>query len=48
MKVIKRDGHIVDYDPEKIRVAIGKANNEVKGHKKVTYSRYYRRKINGV
>ena len=36
MKVIKRDGHIVDYDPEKIRVAIGKANNEVKGHKKVT------------
>ena len=35
MKVIKRDGHIVDYDPEKIRVAIGKANNEVKGHKKV-------------
>ena len=36
MKVIKRDGHIVDYDPEKIRIAIGKANNEVKGHKKVT------------
>ena len=35
MKVIKRDGHIVDYDPEKIRIAIGKANNEVKGHKKV-------------
>ena len=29
MKIIKRDGTIVDYDPEKIRVAIGKANNEV-------------------
>ena len=36
MKVIKRDGHFVDYDPEKIRIAIGKANNEVKGHKKVS------------
>ena len=30
MKIVKRDGHIVDYDPEKIRVAIGKANNEVR------------------
>ena len=29
MKIIKRDGTIVDYDPEKIKVAIGKANNEV-------------------
>ena len=29
MKIIKRDGTIVDYDPEKIRVAIQKANNEV-------------------
>ncbi len=29
MKVIKRDGHIVDYDKEKIFVAIGKANEEV-------------------
>ena len=36
MKIVKRDGHIVDYDPEKIRIAIGKANNEVKGKKKVT------------
>ena len=36
MKIIKRDGHIVDYDPEKIRVAIGKANNEVKGKDKVS------------
>lgn len=29
MKVIKRDGHVVDYCPEKIEVAIKKANNEV-------------------
>ena len=29
MKVIKRDGKIVEYDREKIRIAIGKANNEV-------------------
>ena len=29
MKVIKRDGHIVDYDKEKILTAINKANNEV-------------------
>ena len=36
MKIIKRDGHIVDYDPEKIRVAIGKANCEVRGKEKVT------------
>lgn len=30
MKIVKRDGHIVDYNAEKIRIAIGKANNEVK------------------
>lgn len=29
MQVIKRDGHIVDYDKEKIITAIGKANDEV-------------------
>jgi len=29
MKVIKRDGHYVDYDREKIRIAIEKANEEV-------------------
>lgn len=29
MKIVKRDGAIVDYDPQKIRVAIQKANNEV-------------------
>ena len=29
MKVIKRDGHMVDYCPEKIEQAIMKANNEV-------------------
>ena len=36
MKIVKRDGHIVDYDPEKIRVAIQKANVEVRGKEKVT------------
>lgn len=36
MKVVKRDGHIVDYDAQKIRDAIGKANNEVRGKEKVT------------
>ena len=30
MKVIKRDGRVVDYDREKISVAIQKANKEVK------------------
>ena len=29
MKVIKRDGHMVDYCPEKIEIAIKKANSEV-------------------
>ena len=36
MKIFKRDGTIVDYDPEKIRVAIGKANNEVSKKEKAT------------
>ena len=30
MKVIKRDGRAVDYDREKIRIAIDKANQEVR------------------
>ncbi len=29
MKVVKRDGRTVEYDPEKIRIAITKANNDV-------------------
>ena len=29
MKIIKREGHIVDYYPEKIEIAIQKANAEV-------------------
>ena len=29
MKVIKRDGHMVDWCPEKVEQAILKANNEV-------------------
>ena len=36
MKIVKRDGHIVDYDQQKIKIAIGKANNEVKGKEKVS------------
>ena len=36
MKVVKRDGHIVDYDQQKIREAIGKANKEVRGKEKAT------------
>ena len=36
MKIVKRDGHIVDYDPAKIRLAIEKANNEVRGREKAT------------
>ena len=36
MKIIKRDGNVVDYDPEKIRVAIGKANNEVAKKERAT------------
>lgn len=36
MKVIKRDGRAVDYDPEKIKVAIGKANEEVIDKEKAT------------
>ena len=29
MKVIKRDGHMVDYCPDKIESAISRANNDV-------------------
>ena len=36
MKIIKRDGSIVDYNPEKIRIAIKKANNEVSRKEKAT------------
>ena len=36
MKVIKRDGRAVEFDRQKIQVAIEKANNEVKGREKAT------------
>ena len=36
MKIIKRDGHIVDYMPEKIENAILKANAEVEEQERVT------------
>ena len=36
MKIIKRDGRVVDYDRQKISIAIEKANQEVKGREKAT------------
>ena len=36
MKVIKRDGRAVDYNREKIEIAIEKANKEVKSKERVT------------
>ncbi len=36
MKIIKRDGRIVDYDRQKIEVAIEKANRDVHGKEKAT------------
>ena len=36
MKIIKRDGHIVDYCPEKIEIAIKKANSEVEEEQQAT------------
>lgn len=36
MKIVKRDGRIVEYDSEKIRVAIGKANAEVAENQRVS------------
>ena len=36
MKIIKRDGHIVDYMPEKIENAINKANAEVEESERVS------------
>ena len=36
MKIVKRDGHIVDYDPSKIETAIKKANAEVRAKERAT------------
>ena len=36
MKVVKRDGKIVDFDEERIRIAIGKANEEVEESERAT------------
>ena len=36
MKIVKRDGHIVDYDSSKIRTAIKKANVEVRPKERAT------------
>ena len=36
MKVIKRDGRTIDFDRQKIEIAIEKANKEVRGKEKAT------------
>lgn len=36
MKVVKRDGKIVDFDESRIKIAIGKANNEVDESQRAT------------
>ena len=36
MKIVKRDGKIVDYNPDKIRVAIEKANQNVSKRERCT------------
>ena len=36
MKIVKRDGKIVEYDSDKIRIAIGKANAEVAENQRVS------------
>ena len=36
MQVVKRDGKVVDFDQSKIRIAIEKANKEVKPKERAT------------
>lgn len=36
MRIVKRDGHIVDYNPDKIKTAINKANSEVQESNKIS------------
>ena len=36
MQVIKRDGKVVDFDQSKIKIAIEKANKEVKPRERAT------------
>ena len=40
MKIIKRDGSIVDYNPEKIRIAIKKAQKELEKISSDEHERY--------
>ena len=40
MKIIKRDGRIVDYKKKKIVIAIEKANNEVRDEDKIARKEY--------
>ena len=41
MKVIKRDGRVVDFDREKIKTAISKANKEVRTKERATKEEMY-------
>ncbi len=41
MKVIKRDGRQVEYDPNKIIIAIQKANDEVESHEQISEDEIY-------
>ena len=41
MKVIKRDGRHVEYDRNKIVVAIQKANDEVEPHEQISEEKIY-------
>ncbi len=36
MRIVKRDGHIVDYNPDKIKTAINKANSEVQANSQIS------------
>ena len=39
MKIVKRNGQIVNYDPEKIRIAINKANSNVPSKDRISEKR---------
>ena len=39
MQVIKRDGKVVDFDQSKIKIAIEKANKEVKPRERASMHR---------
>ena len=45
MKVVKRDGHIVDFDRSKIVTAIRKANAEVDPEEKISDDKIEQRSV---